>query len=125
VRVSACDGLLKLVDDVNFLAQHFEAHLVETVSLLFDLMAQATQVDTKLKSLNVLTNLMNAMSDRIHPVVPGILAAMPGLWEQTKEEELMMGAVLVTMVRIVQVQTHTHTHTHTHLQTLVTMVRLV
>ena len=33
VRVSACDGLLKLVDDVNFFAQHFEVHLVETVSV--------------------------------------------------------------------------------------------
>jgi len=36
--------------------------------------------------------------------VPGILAAMPGLWEETKSEELMMGAVLVTMVRLVQVR---------------------
>ena len=32
----------------------------------------------------------------------GILQAVPSLWEEAKEEELMMGAVLVTITRLVQ-----------------------
>ena len=61
-----------------------------------------TQVDTKLKCLNCLTIIMNAMSGRIQPVVQGILEAVPALWEEAKEEHLMMGSVLVTITRLVQ-----------------------
>jgi hypothetical protein len=102
VRVSGCEGLLRLVDDVNFYAEHFEEHLVEAVSVLFDLLKQAQHVDSKLKCLNVLTLLMGAMAARIQPVVQGILQVVPDLWEQAKSEELMMGAVLVTLTRLVQ-----------------------
>ena len=113
VRVSAAEGLLKLVDDVNFYAEYFDVHLVEAVSLLFELMGAGGAgggggrevgqlVDTKLRCLNVLTILMNAMAGRIQPVVQGILQAVPALWEEAKQEELMMGAVLVTMTRLVQ-----------------------
>ena len=103
VRVAACEGLLKLVDDVGFFAEAFDPHLMPAVALLFELMRAADMVDTKLRCLNLLTMLMNAMSGRLQPdVVQGVLAAVPALWEDAKEETLMMGAVLVTMTRLVQ-----------------------
>ena len=102
VRIAACDGLLRLVDDVNFYSEHFEQHLVKAMTLLFELIGVSREVDVKLRVLNTVTILMESMGQRIQPVVQGILQAVPPLWEQAKEEHLLKGAVLVTITRLVQ-----------------------
>mmetsp|Transcript_18620 Transcript_18620/g.44316 ORF Transcript_18620/g.44316 Transcript_18620/m.44316 type:complete len:362 (+) Transcript_18620:1-1086(+) len=89
VRMAACDGLLSLVDDVNFYAEHFQTHLVKAMTLLFELIAAAREVDTKLRVLNTITILMAGMGERIQPVVQGILQAVPALWEEAKQEHLL------------------------------------
>ena len=102
VRVNACEGLLKLVDDLGFHAEPFAPHLVPAVTALFDLFAAAVEVDTKLRVLNALSILMANMPEHIRPVVNGILQMVPRLWEEAQHEHLMKGAVLVTITRLVQ-----------------------
>ena len=59
-------------------------------------------MDTKLRVLNVVTIVMEALGPRIAPVAPAILHAIPALWAEAQEQHLLKGVVLVTLTRLVQ-----------------------
>ena len=102
VRIAACDALLRLVDDVSFFPDSFVAYLPEAMAGIFGLLDQAREVDTKLRVLNAVSIVMQGMGERVAPVVGGVLQAVPRLWEAAKQEQLLMGAVLVTITRLVE-----------------------
>jgi len=102
VRLAAAKALKVVIDDFEFSIEELEPYLYQVFSLLFDLLKEVNECDTKLNVLNVLSYFIERVGVAIRPVCSALLHYLPKLWDESSKHDMLRCAILTTLVFIVQ-----------------------
>uniref|UniRef100_A0A673ZFR0 Importin-11 n=1 Tax=Salmo trutta TaxID=8032 RepID=A0A673ZFR0_SALTR len=90
------------VDDFEFRTEQFLPYLESIFSLLFQLLQQVTECDTKMQVLHVISCVIERVNIQIRPYVGCLVQYLPLLWKQSEEHNMLRCAILTTLVHLVQ-----------------------
>uniref|UniRef100_A0A673ZFU7 Importin-11 n=1 Tax=Salmo trutta TaxID=8032 RepID=A0A673ZFU7_SALTR len=77
-------------------------YLESIFSLLFQLLQQVTECDTKMQVLHVISCVIERVNIQIRPYVGCLVQYLPLLWKQSEEHNMLRCAILTTLVHLVQ-----------------------
>ncbi|KAK2514619.1 Ipo11 [Columba livia] len=90
------------VDDFEFRTDQFLPYLEPMFTLLFQLLQEVTQCDTKMHVLHVLSCVIERVNMQIRPYVDCLIQYLPLLWKQSEEHNMLRCAILTTLIHLVQ-----------------------
>ncbi|NXG42691.1 IPO11 protein, partial [Psilopogon haemacephalus] len=90
------------VDDFEFRTDQFLPYLESVFTLLFQLLQEVTQCDTKMHVLHVLSCVIERVNMQIQPYIGCLIQYLPLLWKQSEEHNMLRWAILTTLVHLVQ-----------------------
>ncbi|NWU90335.1 IPO11 protein, partial [Upupa epops] len=90
------------VDDFEFRTDQFLPYLESMFMLLFQLLQEVTQCDTKMHVLHVLSCVIERVNTQIQPYVGCLIQYLPLLWKQSEEHNMLRCAILTTLIHLVQ-----------------------
>ncbi|NXF40407.1 IPO11 protein, partial [Nyctibius bracteatus] len=90
------------VDDFEFRTDQFLLYLESMFTLLFQLLQEVTQCDTKMHVLHVLSCVIERVNMQIRPYVGCLVQYLPLLWKQSEEHNMLRCAILTTLIHLVQ-----------------------
>uniref|UniRef100_A0A4W5QA27 Importin-11 n=1 Tax=Hucho hucho TaxID=62062 RepID=A0A4W5QA27_9TELE len=90
------------VDDFEFRTEQFLPYLESIFSLLFQLLQQVTECDTKMQVLHVISCVIERVNIQIRPYVGCLVQYLPLLWKQSEEHNMLRCAILTTLLHLVQ-----------------------
>ncbi|XP_061874601.1 importin-11 isoform X2 [Colius striatus] len=102
VRIEAATTLKLTVDDFEFRTDQFLPYLESMFTLLFQLLQEVTQCDTKMHVLHVLSCVIERVNMQIRPYVGCLVQYLPLLWKQSEEHNMLRCAILTTLIHLVQ-----------------------
>ncbi|XP_071964409.1 importin-11-like isoform X2 [Antedon mediterranea] len=102
VRITAAKTLKIAIDDFEFRSENFEPYLETSFSLLFQLLQQVSECDTKMHVLHVLSFVIERSGACVQPHVSHLVQYLPLLWEESSEHDMLRCAILSTLVHLVQ-----------------------
>ncbi|NXW83299.1 IPO11 protein, partial [Alopecoenas beccarii] len=80
----------------------FFQYLEPMFTLLFQLLQEVTQCDTKMHVLHVLSCVIERVNMQIRPYVDCLIQYLPLLWKQSEEHNMLRCAILTTLIHLVQ-----------------------
>uniref|UniRef100_A0A8C6JXT3 Importin-11 n=1 Tax=Melopsittacus undulatus TaxID=13146 RepID=A0A8C6JXT3_MELUD len=102
VRIETATTLKLTVDDFEFRTDQFLPYLESMFTLLFKLLQEVTECDTKMHVLHVLSCVIERVNIQIQPYVGCLVQYLPLLWKQSEEHNMLRCAILTTLVHLVQ-----------------------
>ncbi|XP_022099682.1 importin-11-like [Acanthaster planci] len=102
VRITAAQTLKIAVDDFEFKKDNFLPYLESSFALLFQLLKQVSECDTKMHILHVLSFIIERVEAQIRPYASSLAQYLPLLWEESSEHNMLRCAILSTLVHLVQ-----------------------
>uniref|UniRef100_A0A3Q2QX65 Importin-11 n=1 Tax=Fundulus heteroclitus TaxID=8078 RepID=A0A3Q2QX65_FUNHE len=90
------------VDDFEFRTEQFLPYLESIFGLLFQLLQQVTECDTKMQVLHVISCVIERVNTQIRPYVGCLVQYLPLLWKQSEEHNMLRCAILTTLIHLVQ-----------------------
>ncbi|XP_071793887.1 importin-11-like [Asterias amurensis] len=102
VRITAAQTLKIAVDDFEFKKDNFLPYLESSFALLFQLLKQVSECDTKMHILHVLSFIIERVEAQIRPYASSLAQYLPVLWEESVEHNMLRCAILSTLVHLVQ-----------------------
>ncbi|KAM6303950.1 importin-11 [Podargus strigoides] len=90
------------VDDFEFRTDQFLPYLESMFTLLFQLLQEVTQCDTKMHVLHVLSCVIERVNMQIRPYVGCLVQYLPLLWKQSEEHNMLRCAILTALIHLVQ-----------------------
>ncbi|XP_062372497.1 importin-11 [Sardina pilchardus] len=102
VRIETATTLKLTVDDFEFRTEQFLPYLESIFGLLFQLLQQVTECDTKMQVLHVISCVIERVHIQIRPYVGCLVQYLPLLWKQSEEHNMLRCAILTTLVHVVQ-----------------------
>ncbi|XP_040277260.1 importin-11 [Bufo bufo] len=102
VRIETATTLKLAVDDFEFMTEHFLPYLESIFSLLFQLLQQVTECDSKMQILHVLSCVIERVNMQIRPFVGCLVQYLPLLWKQSEEHNMLRCAILTTLIHLVK-----------------------
>uniref|UniRef100_A0A3Q3ANW6 Importin-11 n=1 Tax=Kryptolebias marmoratus TaxID=37003 RepID=A0A3Q3ANW6_KRYMA len=78
------------------------AYLESIFGLLFQLLQQVTECDTKMQVLHVISCVIERVNIQIRPYVGCLVQYLPLLWKQSEEHNMLRCAILTTLIHLVQ-----------------------
>ncbi|XP_054664766.1 importin-11 isoform X2 [Grus americana] len=102
VRIETATTLKLTVDDFEFSTDQFLPYLESMFTLLFQLLQEVTQCDTKMHVLHVLSCVIERVNMQIRPYVGCLVQYLPLLWKQSEEHNMLRCAILTTLIHLVQ-----------------------
>ncbi|CAL8330961.1 unnamed protein product, partial [Arctogadus glacialis] len=90
------------VDDFEFRTEQFLPYLESIFGLLFQLLQQVTECDTKMQVLNVISCVIERVHIQIRPYVGCLVQYLPLLWKQSEDHNMLRCAILTTLIHLVQ-----------------------
>lgn len=102
VRIETATTLKLTVDDFEFRTEQFLPYLESIFGLLFQLLQQVTECDTKMQVLHVISCVIERVSIQIKPYVGCLVQYLPLLWKQSEEHNMLRCAILTTLIHLVQ-----------------------
>ncbi|XP_065717490.1 importin-11 isoform X1 [Patagioenas fasciata] len=102
VRIETATTLKLAVDDFEFRTDQFLPYLEPMFTLLFQLLQEVTQCDTKMHVLHVLSCVIERVNMQIRPYVDCLIQYLPLLWKQSEEHNMLRCAILTTLIHLVQ-----------------------
>ncbi|XP_074787652.1 importin-11 isoform X2 [Athene noctua] len=102
VRIETATTLNLTVDDFEFRTDQFLPYLESMFTLLFQLLQEVTQCDTKMHVLHVLSCVIERVSMQVRPYVGCLVQYLPLLWKQSEEHNMLRCAILTTLIHLVQ-----------------------
>ncbi|XP_078607197.1 importin-11-like isoform X1 [Branchiostoma floridae x Branchiostoma japonicum] len=102
VRITAANTLRIAVDDFEFKSEQFLPYLERSFSLLFHLLQQVSECDTKMQVLHVLSFVIERVGSEIRPYVSSLVQYLPMLWEESAEHNMLRCAIITTLIHLVQ-----------------------
>uniref|UniRef100_A0A4W3JSJ0 Importin-11 n=1 Tax=Callorhinchus milii TaxID=7868 RepID=A0A4W3JSJ0_CALMI len=91
-----------VVYDFEFRTEQFVLYLESIFSLLFQLLQQATECDTKMHVLHVISCVIERVGVQIRPHVGCLVQYLPLLWKQSEDHNMLRCAILTTLIHLVQ-----------------------
>lgn len=119
VRLAASTALMSTIDDFDFVSEDFEPFLQSSFSLLFRLLEEAKECETKVRReeeitlqelkligtsilqmnvLNIMSLIVDKMSETINNHVDNLIQYLPMLWEDSANHNMLRCAILATLV---------------------------
>ncbi|KAL3062780.1 importin-11 [Trematomus bernacchii] len=102
VRIETATTLKLTVDDFEFRTEQFLPYLESIFGLLFQLLQQVTQCDTKMQVLHVISCVIERVNIQIRPYVGCLVQYLPLLWKQSEEHNMLRCAILTTLIHLVK-----------------------
>ncbi|XP_793829.2 importin-11 isoform X2 [Strongylocentrotus purpuratus] len=102
VRISAAQALKIAVDDFEFKTEAFLPFLESSFSLLFQLLQQVSECDTKMSILHVMSFIIERVGPQIRPFSTSLAQYLPLLWEDSAEHNMLRCVILSTLIHLVQ-----------------------
>uniref|UniRef100_A0A8D2IW74 Importin-11 n=1 Tax=Varanus komodoensis TaxID=61221 RepID=A0A8D2IW74_VARKO len=90
------------VDDFEFRTEQFLPYLESMFTLLFQLLQEVRECDTKMHVLHVLSCVIERVNMQIRPYVGCLVQYLPLLWKQSEEHNMLRCAILTTLIHLVQ-----------------------
>ncbi|KAM8793622.1 importin-11-like [Eudromia elegans] len=90
------------VDDFEFRTDQFLPYLESMFTLIFQLLQEVTECDTKMHILHVLSCVIERVNMQIRPYVGYLIQYLPLLWKQSEEHNMLRCAILTTLIHLVQ-----------------------
>ncbi|XP_058025659.1 importin-11 isoform X3 [Ahaetulla prasina] len=102
VRIETATTLKLAVDDFEFRTDQFLPYLESMFTLLFKLLQEVRECDTKMHVLHVLSCVIERVSMQIRPYVACLVQYLPLLWKQSEEHNMLRCAILTTLIHLIQ-----------------------
>lgn len=102
VRLTASKTLKNIMDDFEFDAEQFLEFLEPVIALLFSLLKESTECDTKMTVLYVMSFIIEKMSMSIKLEVESLIQYLPLLWDESREHEMLRCAIISTLLQIIK-----------------------
>lgn len=90
------------MDDFEFEAEQFLEFLEPVIALLFVLLKEAHECDTKMTVLYVMSFIIEKMSMCIKLEVDNLIQYLPLLWEESREHDMLRCAIISTLLQIIK-----------------------
>uniref|UniRef100_A0A3P9HP15 Importin-11 n=1 Tax=Oryzias latipes TaxID=8090 RepID=A0A3P9HP15_ORYLA len=91
-----------VVRKIPFRTEQFLPYLDSIFGLLFHLLQQVTECDTKMQVLHVISCVIERVNIQIRPYVGCLVQYLPLLWKQSEEHNMLRCAILTTLIHLVQ-----------------------
>ncbi|XP_057689047.1 importin-11 [Corythoichthys intestinalis] len=102
VRIETATTLKLTVDDFEFRTEQFLPYLESIFGLLFQLLQQVTECDTKMQVLHVISCVIERVNIQIRPYAGCLVQYLPLLWKQSEDHNMLRCAILTTLIHLVQ-----------------------
>uniref|UniRef100_A0A2M4BC08 Putative nuclear transport receptor kap120 importin beta superfamily n=1 Tax=Anopheles marajoara TaxID=58244 RepID=A0A2M4BC08_9DIPT len=102
VRLTASKTLRSIMDDFEFVAEQFVDFLEPAIALLFALLKEAVECETKMTVLHVMSFIIEKMSLSIRIDVQNLVLYLPLLWEESREHNMLRCAIISTLLQIIK-----------------------
>lgn len=102
VRLTAASAVKSAVDEFEFSIEQFLPYLESYVSLLYKLLQQVSECDTKITILHVTSFIIERVGSHILPYANDLVHYLPLLWETAGDHNLLRCAIVTTLVRVVE-----------------------
>uniref|UniRef100_A0AAR2JPH8 Importin-11 n=1 Tax=Pygocentrus nattereri TaxID=42514 RepID=A0AAR2JPH8_PYGNA len=102
VRIETATTLKLAVDDFEFRTEQFLPYLECIFGLLFQLLQQVNECDSKMQVLHVISCVIERVSIQIRPYVGCLVQYLPLLWKQSEDHNMLRCAILTTLIHLVQ-----------------------
>ncbi|XP_076859386.1 importin-11 isoform X2 [Brachyhypopomus gauderio] len=102
VRIETATTIKLAVDDFEFRTEQFLPFLQSIFALLFQLLQQVTECDTKMQILHVISCVIERVGTQIRPYVGCLVQYLPVLWKQSEDHNMLRCAILTTLIYLVQ-----------------------
>lgn len=90
------------MDDFEFEAEQFLEFLEPVIALLFTLLKESHECDTKMTVLYVMSFIIEKMSMCIKLEVENLIQYLPLLWEESREHDMLRCAIISTLLQIIK-----------------------
>lgn len=98
VRLTASKTLKTILEDFDFCAEQFLDFLEPALSLLFHLLKESKECDTKMIVLFTMSFIVEKMSMSIKIQADNLVSYLPMLWEQGVEHNMLRVAIITALV---------------------------
>ncbi|KAH3830258.1 hypothetical protein DPMN_103499 [Dreissena polymorpha] len=88
--------------DFEFNVEQFLPFLETCFSLLFQLLKEVDQCDTKMQVLHVISFVIERVDVQIRPYATSLVSYLPALWEEASDHNMLKCAILTTLIHLVQ-----------------------
>lgn len=102
VRLTASKTLKDIMDDFEFDAEQFLEFLEPVITLLFTLLKEANECDTKMTVLYVMSFIIEKMSMAIKLEVDNLVQYLPLLWDESREHDMLRCAIISTLLQTIK-----------------------
>ncbi|CAH0385174.1 unnamed protein product [Bemisia tabaci] len=103
VRLTAANTIKLAVDDFGFNADEFLKYLEPLFSLLFQLLKDCQECDSKMQVLSVLSFIAGRVGSAIEPFHDSLVQYLSFLWEESSNYNLLRCAIVSALVRLMQI----------------------
>ncbi|XP_015591574.1 importin-11 isoform X2 [Cephus cinctus] len=100
VRLAASNALKLAIDDFQFNTDDFAPYLETVFSLLFTLLKEVKECDTKMRVLYVLSFMTERVGSGIRPHVAALTGYLPALWPQSEDHNMLRCAIVSALVQL-------------------------
>ncbi|XP_029165906.1 importin-11 [Nylanderia fulva] len=100
VRLAASNALKQAIDDFQFNPEEFSHFLEPIFSLLFALLKEVNECDTKMHVLYVLSFIVERVGSGIKPHVGALSLYLPELWQQSEVYNMLRCAIVSTLIQL-------------------------
>lgn len=98
VRLTASKTLKTVLEDFDFCAEQFLEFLEPSFTLLFHLLKEAKECDTKMQVLYTMSFIVEKMSMSIKIQADNLVSYLPMLWEEGVEHNMLRVAIISALV---------------------------
>ncbi|KAK4881631.1 hypothetical protein RN001_004950 [Aquatica leii] len=102
VRLTASSTLRLAVDDFEFNSEQFKPYLDTVFNLLFSLLKEVVECETKMHVLNVMALILERVGQTIRPHTDALIHYLPLLWQESEEHNMLRCAIVSTLVQLVK-----------------------
>lgn len=100
VRLAASGALKRAIDDFQFNSEEFSPYLEPAFSLLFSLLQEVAECETKMHVLYVLSFVIEQVGSGTKPHLGTLSSYLPVLWQQSEDHNMLRCAIVSTLVNL-------------------------
>ncbi|CRL05558.1 CLUMA_CG018181, isoform A [Clunio marinus] len=102
IRLTASKTLRIILDDFDFCAEQFLEFLEPSFTLLFLLLKESKECDTKMNVLYVMSFIVEKMSMSIKIQADNLVSYLPMLWEEGVAHNMLRVAIISALLQIIK-----------------------
>ncbi|XP_041361999.1 importin-11-like isoform X2 [Gigantopelta aegis] len=102
VRLEAAACLKTTIDDFEFKTDQLLPYVEPLFHLLFELLKEVRECDTKMHVLHVFSFVIERMGREIRPYTAALVEYLPLLWQESSHHNMLRCSILTTLIHLVQ-----------------------